>query len=49
MKAIKQHLQNYVSRTKINLTDNNQDIDIDTAATDAGWLLQQFTWAKRDK
>ena len=34
---------------KIGLTDNSQDIDIDTVIIDGGCLLQQCRWAKGDK
>ena len=34
---------------KIDLTNNNQDIDLDTVVVDCGWLLRQGTWAKGDK
>ena len=36
-------------KDKIDLTNNNQDIDIDTVVIDGGWLLRQCTWAKGDK
>ena len=36
-------------KDKIDLTNNSQDIDIDTVAIDGGWLLRQCTWAKGDK
>ena len=36
-------------KDKIDLTDNNQDIDIDTVVIDGGWLLRQCTWVKGDK
>ena len=36
-------------KDKIDLTDNSQDIDIDTVVTDGAWLLRQCTWAKGDK
>ena len=36
-------------KDKIDLTDNSQDIDIDTFAIDGGWLLRQCTWAKGDR
>ena len=32
-------------KDKIDLTDNSQDIDIDTVVIDGGWLLRQCTWA----
>ena len=34
---------------KTGLTDNSQDIDIDTVIIDGGCLLQQCRWAKGDK
>ena len=30
-------------KNKIDLADNNQDIDIDTVVIDGGWLLRQCT------
>ena len=36
-------------KDKIDLTDNSQDIDIDTVIIDGGWLLRQCTWPKGDK
>ena len=36
-------------KDKIDLTNNSQDIDIDTVVIDGGWLLRQCTWAKGDK
>ena len=35
-------------KDKIDLTDNSQDIDIDTVVIDCGWLLRQSTRAKGD-
>ena len=31
-------------KDKIDLTNNSQDIDIDTVAIDGGWLVRQCTW-----
>ena len=36
-------------KDKIDLSDNSQDIDIDTAVIDGGWLLRQCAWGKGDK
>ena len=35
-------------KDKIDLTNNSQDIDVDTVVIDGGWLARQCTWAKRD-
>ena len=36
-------------KDKIDLTNNSQNIDIDTVVIDGGWLLRQRTWPKGDK
>ena len=42
-------LAKWCLKDKIDLTNNSQDIDIDTVVIDGEWLLQQCTWAKGDK